>query len=144
MLFAKKNRRIKRLLIVEDEALVAFDAERYLTDEGFAIAATVDTVAEAIAFLDSGAAIDLVLVDVTLPDGSGIAVAEAARARGVHALFVTGDCPMEAHAVAAGCLAKPYAQRDLLQSICVIEDVLRGKKPRRPPGGFRLFLEAAA
>src|SRR3546814_8594994 len=50
---------------------------------------------------------------------------------GVHALFVTGDCPMEARGVAAGCLAKPYAQRDLLQSICAIEDVLRGKKPRR-------------
>ncbi|RIA36649.1 response regulator receiver domain-containing protein [Hephaestia caeni] len=143
MLFAKKNRRIKRLLIVEDEPLVAFDTERYLTDEGFGIAATVDTVAEAIALLGSGE-VDLVLVDVTLPDGSGIAVAEAARARGVHALFVTGDCPMEARGVAAGCLAKPYAQRDLLQSICAIDDVLRGKKPRRLPGGFSLFLETAA
>src|SRR3546814_17058560 len=73
MLFARKSRRIKRLLIVEDEPLVAFDTERYLADEGFGIAATVDTVAEAIALLGSGE-VDLVLVVVTLPDGSGIAV----------------------------------------------------------------------
>src|SRR3546814_3278588 len=68
MLSARKSRRIKRLLIVEDEPLVAFDTERYLADEGFGIAATVDTVAEAIALLGSGE-VDLVLVDVTLPDG---------------------------------------------------------------------------
>ncbi|MCM8730044.1 response regulator [Hephaestia sp. GCM10023244] len=144
MMFAKKDRRISRLLIVEDEPLVAFDTERYLADEGFGIAATVDTVTAAIAHVNSGAAIDLVLVDVMLPDGSGIAVAEAAHARGIHALFVTGDCPSAARGVAAGCLAKPYAQRDLLQAICAIEDVLRGRKPRRLPPSFNLFLETAA
>ncbi|HVJ00090.1 MAG TPA: response regulator [Sphingomonas sp.] len=144
MLFGKKKRRINHLLIVEDEPLVAFDTEHFLTEEGFEIAATVNTVAEALAHLGSATMIDLVLVDVALADGSGIAVAEAAHARGVRVLFVTGGCPDDARGVAAGCLAKPYAQRDLLQAIGVVDDVLRGRKPRRAPGGFNLFLEATA
>ena len=143
-MFGRKKRRINGLLIVEDEPLVAFDTEHFLSEEGFEIAATVDTVTAAIAHLENGAAIDLVLVDVALADGSGIAVAEAAHACGVHALFVTGACPNEARHLAAGCLAKPYSQRDLLQSIGVIEDVLAGRKRRRRmPAGFSLFLEMA-
>jgi len=143
-MFGRKKRRINHLLIVEDEPLVAFDTEHFLSEEGFEIAATVDTVADAMAHLDKGITIDLVLVDVALADGSGIAVAEAAHAKGVHALFVTGNCPGEARGVAAGCLAKPYAQRDLLQSIRVIDAVLTGRtKVGRMPNGFSLFLEAA-
>lgn len=145
MIFGKKTRRIKSLLIVEDEPLVAFDTERYLTDEGFAIRATVDRVTEAIAHLEkSGDAIDLVLVDVQLADGSGIDVARAGARHGVEALFVTGTCPGEARDVAAGCLAKPYSQRDLLTAICAIEDVLEGRKVRKLPSGFTLFMKVEA
>jgi CheY-like chemotaxis protein len=141
--FGRRKRRINRVLIVEDEPLIAFDTEHYLSDEGFEIHATIDRVAEAIAALDGGAPIDLVLVDVQLADGSGIEVAEAAHARGVAALFVTGSCPGEAKHVAAGCLAKPYAQRDLLTAIEAIEDVLGSRKLRKLPAGFTLFLEPA-
>jgi DNA-binding response OmpR family regulator len=142
--FGRRKRRINRVLIVEDEPLIAFDTEYFLSEEGFVIHATVDRVATAIAQLDGeGEPIDLVLVDVQLADGSGIEVAEAAHARGVAALFVTGNCPGEAKHVAAGCLAKPYAQRDLLSSILAIDDVLEGRKVRRLPSGFTLFAEPA-
>ncbi|MGN6270042.1 MAG: response regulator [Sphingomonas sp.] len=142
--FGRKKRRINRVLIVEDEPLIAFDTEYFLSEEGFEIHATVDRVAAAIAHLDGeGEPIDLVLVDVQLADGSGIEVAEAAHARGVAALFVTGNCPGEAKHVAAGCLAKPYAQRDLLIAIRAIDDVLQGRKVRKLPSGFTLFLEPA-
>lgn len=143
-LFGKKKRRIVTVLIVEDEPLVAFDTEHFLTEEGFEIAATVDRVADAIRLIgNSASGIDLVLVDVQLADGSGIDVARAAHGGGVAALFVTGDCPGEAKEFAAGCLAKPYTQRDLLLAIYAIEDVLEGRKPRKLPGGFKLFREAA-
>ena len=142
-MFGRKKRRLNRVLIVEDEPLIAFDTEHFLSDEGFDIHATVDLVAAAIAALDGGDPIDLVLVDVQLADGSGIEVAEAAHARGVAALFVTGNCPGEAKHVAAGCLAKPYAQRDLLIAIRAIDDVLQGRKVRKLPSGFTLFLEPA-
>ncbi|MBL7372976.1 response regulator, partial [Escherichia coli] len=47
-MFGRKKRRIERVLVAEDEPLVAFDTEHFLTGEGFAVAATVDTVAEAL------------------------------------------------------------------------------------------------
>jgi DNA-binding response OmpR family regulator len=139
MLFGRSKRRITKLLVVEDEPLIAFDNEHFLTDSGFSIVGTVDRVAEAVALLDSGAAIDMVLVDVSLADGSGIDVAHAARRRDVPVLFVTGNCPVEAEQIAIGCLAKPYAQRDLLAAIQAVDDALAGKAAKRLPNGFRLF-----
>lgn len=143
MLFGRKKRQIVRLLVVEDEPLVAFDAEHVLSDADYEIVATVDRVADAVALLADGAEIDLVLVDVNLADGSGVDVARAAQAREVPVLFVTGACPPEAIELAAGCLSKPYAQRDLLGAITAIESGLQGKPPRRLPPGFRLFVQAA-
>lgn len=140
MLFGKKKRRIERLLIVEDEPLVAFDTEHFLTGESFAIVATVDSVAGAMRVIGEGGEIDLVLVDVNLSDGSGIDVARAAQRQGIAVLFVTGHCPGEARALAAGCLAKPYPQRDLLAAIEAIEAVIEGRTvPRRLPDSFSLF-----
>lgn len=141
MLFVKKKRLIERVLLVEDEPLVAFDTEHFLTVEGFTIVATVDSVADALAAIEGEVAIDLVLLDVQLSDGSGIAVAQAARERGVQVLFVTGNCPGEARRLAAGCLSKPYPQRDLLAAIGAVEAVLAGRKPRKLPGSFSLFGE---
>ena len=139
MFFGRKQRRIARLLVVEDEPLVAFDTEHLLTDDGYEVVATVDRVADAVALVGDGQAIDLVLTDVSLADGSGVEVAKAANARGIPVMFVTGSCPSEAEALATGCLAKPYASRDLLAAIGAIEAKLGGRKPRRLPSGFRLF-----
>lgn len=142
MLFVKKKRLIERVLLVEDEPLVAFDTEHFLTHEGFEIVATVDSVTDALAAIARDAAIDLVLVDVELVDGSGVEVARAAQAQGVRVIFVTGNCPGEARGLAAGCLSKPYPQRDLLAAITAIEAVIAGEKPpRRLPGSFSLFLD---
>ncbi|HEX8302415.1 response regulator [Sphingomonas sp.] len=144
MLFGgKKKRLIERLLIVEDEPLVAFDNEHFLSTEGFEIVGTVDSVAGALRVLDEGEEIDLLLADVNLADGSGIEVAQRAYERGIPVLFVTGNCPSEAMALAAGCLSKPYPQRNLLAAITAIEAVIEGKKPKKLPGGFRLFSQAA-
>jgi DNA-binding response OmpR family regulator len=143
MLFGKKKRRIEHVLIVEDEPLVAFDTEHFLRESGFEIAGTVDRVADALALIDTVPEIDLVLLDVNLADGSGIDVAKAAYARGIQILFVTGNCPGDARALAAGCLSKPYPQRDLLGAIDAIEAVVEGKKPKRLPGSFSLFAQAA-
>ncbi|WP_353205358.1 response regulator [Sphingomonas sp.] len=141
MLFGKKKRRIVRLLLVEDEPLVAFDTEYFLREAEYVVVATVDRVADAIGVIDRGEEIDLVLVDISLADGNGIDVARAAHAAGVPVLFVTGECPEGGRAVAAGCLSKPYAQRDLLAAIAAIEAVLDGKPPKRLPGGFNLFVD---
>ena len=143
MLFGKKKRLIIRLLVVEDEPLVAFDTEYFLTESKFTVVATVDRVSDALAVIESGSAIDLVLADVSLSDGSGLDVARAALAKGVPVLFVTGNCPIEATTLAAGCLSKPYSQRDLLGAIAAIEAQIGGVVPKRLPSGFRLFATPA-
>ncbi len=139
MLFGRKNRAIVRLLLVEDEPLIAFDNEHFLSDAKFDVVATVDKVTDALSVIESGEPIDLVLVDVALADGSGVEVARAAQAQGVAVLFVTGNCPVEAPDLADGCLAKPYAQRDLLQAITAIEATREGRPVKKVPAGFRLF-----
>ena len=144
MLFGKKERRIVRVLVVEDEPLVAFDTEHFLGSEGYEIVGTVDTVADALAAIEDPGDIHLVLVDVKLSDGSGVDVARAAHARGISVIFVTGNFPDEARTLAVGCLAKPYQQRDLLAVIKMLETIIDGKPPKRLPSGFSLFGQAAA
>ena len=138
-MFGRRERTLRRVLIVEDEPLVAFDSEHLLRDAGFEVIGTVDNVADASRRIGEGG-IDLVLADVNLSgDGNGTDVARAAHGHGIVVLLVTGDCPPEAEAFAVGCLAKPYSQRGLLAAIEAIETKLAGKPPRRLPAGLRLF-----
>ena len=139
MLFGRKKRRIDRVLVVEDEPLIAFDTDHLLSDSGYTIVATVDRVADALAVIDGGDVVDLVLLDVNLADGSGVEVARRARSVGVAVLFVTGHCPPDAMELANGCLDKPYTPRDLAGAIAAIDESMAGKAPRRLPTGFQLF-----
>lgn len=131
--------RFRRILVVEDDALVAFDNEYGLNDAGFTVVATVDTAEDAGQRIAEGG-IDLVLADVSLRGvGSGIDVARLAHAAGIPLLFVTGQCPAEARAFAAGCLAKPYSRADLLAAILAVEARKAGRKTRRVPKALHLF-----
>ncbi|MFX7922726.1 response regulator, partial [Acinetobacter baumannii] len=66
VLFGKRKRHLARILIVEDEPLVAFDNERFLDEEGFEVVATIDRVEDAVTLIETGTPIDLVLADVNL------------------------------------------------------------------------------
>lgn len=134
----KAKAAIRRILIVEDEPLIAFDNEHFLEESGFEVVATVDTASAAERLIAAGG-IDLVTADVRLHEGSGLDVARAARARGVPVLFVTGNCPGEAADVAVGCLSKPYTQRELLDAIRAVAASANGEKPGRVPAGMKLF-----
>jgi len=142
--FGTRKKVITRLLIVEDEPLIAFDTEHALIEEGFEVVATVDRVADALAVIESEAPVDLVLADVSLADGSGIDVARAAHGRGIAVIFVTGECPEPGRPFARGCLAKPYRPADLLAAIAAVDGQLQGRaRPRRLPRGFSLFDQEA-
>lgn len=142
MLFGKRERAISRILVVEDEPLVAFDNEHLLGEAGYQVVATVDTVAEAVRWI-AGAALDLVLTDISLHgDGNGLDVARAANKKGVPVLFVTGECPPEAQPLAIGCLDKPYSSRTLNAALDAVDRTLRGKAPRKLPRGLSLYAKA--
>jgi CheY-like chemotaxis protein len=139
MLFTKRERRISRILIVEDEALVAFDNENMLQDAGYQVVATVDSFADAAAVIEAEA-LDLVLTDISLRgEGNGLDVARAAGAKDIPVLFVTGNCTAEAQSLALGCLAKPYSERTLLGALDAIDDHLQGKVLKRVPEQLTLY-----
>lgn len=139
MLFGRKQRLINRLLIVEDEPLVAFDNEHALAEAGYQVVATVDRVREALAVIDAHE-IDLILSDIGLTgERSGIDLAREALARGVRLMFVTGNCPIEAADLSIGWLAKPYTHRTLLDALDVIDERLAGREPRKLPAGLNLY-----
>jgi hypothetical protein len=114
MLFGKRERTIVRILIVEDEPLVAFDNEHFLRDAGFEIVGTVDRVEDAVALIEAEP-LDLVLADVSLSDGGdGLDVARCAHSKGVPVLFVTGACPVWLgwFAGSAACVMREITQRE--------------------------------
>jgi DNA-binding response OmpR family regulator len=77
-----------RILLVEDDPDVAPILEQMLLSAGYRVS-TVGTVAGATLLLDHRAH-DLLLTDVNLPDGNGIAVADRAKSEGVKTILVTG------------------------------------------------------
>jgi CheY-like chemotaxis protein len=142
MLFGKRERRISRIMIVEDEPLVAFDNEYMLKDAGYEVVATVDSLADALAVIEAQA-LDLILTDISLSgDGDGTDVARAAGARDIPVLFVTGNCSEEATSLALGCLSKPYSERVLLSALSAIDDHLQGKTVKKLPEQLVLYIQA--
>ena len=142
MLFARRERAIRRLIIVEDEPLVAFDNEHLLSEAGSEVVATVDSLAEAKAVIEAEP-LDLVLSDIRLNgEGDGLDVARAAAARGVPVLFVSGHCPVEARGLGLGCLAKPYTEKTLKAALDAIDALMQGETVRKLPAGLSLYEKA--
>jgi len=134
-----RDKTIRSVLVVEDEPLIAFDNEHVLEQAGYRVAATVEDYDHAVSVIEEDE-VDLVIADITLHgDKTGIDVARHAHGKGLAVLFVTGACPVDAHEMAIGCLAKPYLPRDLLGAISAIEALMRGDEPGRVPQRLRLF-----
>ena len=138
MLFGKPKRIVKRILIVEDEPLVAFDNETMLVEAGYTVVATHDRVADAVATMERGK-IDLILSDVRLAgERNGIDLARLAKAKNIPVLFSTGLVPAEADGLVVGCLMKPYSDRTLKAALLVVDQHLQGGKVR-PLKGLLLY-----
>jgi CheY-like chemotaxis protein len=138
MLFGKRKQVVKRILIVEDEPLTAFDNENMLGDAGYVIVATVDDFDEALRVMDSEE-VHLLLSDVRLRSKlTGIDLAHHAKQRGIPTLFATGHAHPDC-GVAVGCLSKPYSERQLCKAIEFVDRHLQGEKVK-PPKGLQLFV----
>jgi DNA-binding NtrC family response regulator len=139
MLFGKRKQIVKRILIVEDEPLTAFDNENMLGDAGYEVVATVDDLHEALAVLDREV-IHLIVSDLRLrKDQTGLQLARAAKAKGVPTLFATGHAHPNASEIAIACVMKPYTQRQLCKAIECVDRHLQGQKVK-PPKGVELFV----
>ena len=142
MLFSKRNRRVKRILVVEDEPLTAFDNEKLLSDFGYEVVATHDDFEDAMITLEREQ-VDLILSDVRLGgDKSGLELAAEAKQRQIPLLFVTGHPPDNACDISLGCLMKPYNDRTLKAALHAVDSLLDGKTPK-PPKGLTLYPPSA-
>ncbi|MES2327126.1 MAG: response regulator [Pseudomonadota bacterium] len=141
MLFGKHKQVVKRILIVEDEPLTAFDNENILGDAGYKIVATTDHFDNAVEIIKRQP-VDLILSDIRLrSQHNGMELARAAKARGIPTLFATGHPYPGAAEIAVGCLHKPYTERQLLKAIECVDRHLQGESVKLPKG-LELFAAA--
>ena len=108
----------RRILVVEDEALVAMLVEDALLDAGATVMGPVATVAEALALLAKDPP-DVAVLDLNLAGETSTPVADALAARGIPFVVATGygaDGLPPGHA-AVPVLAKPYDPDDLTTAL---------------------------
>ena len=133
-----------RILIVEDEALIAMMLADSLEDGGHEVMGPAATMAEALALCEAAAPPELAVLDINLRDGSnGVDVARALLERwGVLSIFASGQM-MEARRarnVALGYIRKPYEAKTVLRSVEVAREVMSGSDARNRARGLRAVL----
>ncbi|MCP1200215.1 response regulator [Notoacmeibacter sp. MSK16QG-6] len=82
----------KSILIVEDEMLIAMDAEDSLETAGHGVAKIARTVSEAMRALQDNQ-VDAALLDFNLPDGTSAPIARWLQEHGVPFAIVTSQSP---------------------------------------------------
>src|SRR5690242_3075527 len=124
------------VLIVEDEAIIAYCAAEMLADAGYAVLGPAHTADDA-ARLIRNRRPDVALVDIDLEmPGAGIGLARQLRARhGTAVIFTTGRMDLaRAHAdTAVGVLAKPYDPAELASIVEYANSVRRASAARATP-----------
>ena len=108
------------ILIVEDDITIIRTLEAYLLSEGFEIV-SVSSQREALAALENEN-VDLLLLDISLAEGNGFAVCEAAKGHGLPVIFLTasGDENSVVRGLDMGAddsIAKPFRPRELVSRI---------------------------
>ena len=109
-----------RVLLLEDEFLIALDAEQILKELGAQRVETAATLSEAEQRARDGD-FDIALLDVNINGQMSFNLAESLRARGVPVVFATGY-ELKGRAIpnleAAFCVSKPYTSDSLRQALC--------------------------
>ena len=105
-----------RVLIVEDEFMIAMAVEAVVIDAGGVVVDIAATLDQALAIAQS-ADFDAALLDINLNGDTSFPVADVLRERGIPYAFVTGyGRQMVPHQFSdAPVLTKPYARGDLIR-----------------------------
>jgi CheY-like chemotaxis protein len=133
-----------RILIVEDEAIIALAIDNVLTDTGHNVVGIARDVATALA-IAAAQRPDLALVDLNLANtaSGAIAARHLLEMYGVPAIFVSGnptDCrQVGQRAGALGCLSKPFKDAELIQTIAAAQALIAGGSPSDSPGALELY-----
>jgi CheY-like chemotaxis protein len=107
----------RRVLIVEDEALVAMLAEDFLIELGAVVVGPATSIDDAMAMI-AGHEIDAALLDINIRGERSDRVADALRLRGIPIVCATGYGEGAAEfARGSAIVAKPYSKEKLDRSL---------------------------
>lgn len=116
----------RRILVVEDEYLIAFDVAEWLEEQGADVLGPVPSVSEALALLEATPLPDAAVLDINLGSEQVFRVADMLQASDVPFVFVTGyDTGLipARYAAARRCI-KPLDRTRLLRTLA---EVLHGE-----------------
>jgi CheY-like chemotaxis protein len=109
---------MSRVMIVEDETIIAMLLEEMLQDLGYEVAASIQGLSEATSAARS-VAIDLAVLDINLAGVASFPVAEILRDRRIPFVFATGYGPgvLEGRFPGVPVVTKPFAAVQLAQAV---------------------------
>ena len=110
-----------RILIVDDEPVLALSLEEILVDAGFTIAAVVYKLDKAVALIESGAC-DAAIIDANLAGVSASPAASALATRGLPFIVLSGYSreQLERGFPGATFMQKPFRSAQLLQAVSAL------------------------
>jgi two-component system, response regulator PdtaR len=134
---------IFKVLIVEDDFMVADCLEETLKDAGYDVCGVAGNIADAIRLGEEHNP-DLGVIDLRLANKEfGTAIALALRRRGPFGvLFATGNPDNELidHVDGEGCIAKPYSDKAIVAALGIVQERMAGAAVLSAfPHGFRLL-----
>lgn len=125
-----------RVLIVEDEVLIALDLEQVLTAAGCKVVGTAASQGQALAMGEQFRP-DYAVVDVRLSPGDGRVVSKLLTERyGTAVLIASAHCRSLDDLTGTGalaCIPKPYSPDDVLPVLKVLDDIRAGHTPEHLP-----------
>jgi len=130
----------RRILIVEDQAILGMELEFVLTNAGHQIVGIAVDTSQALTLADTSTP-ELAVVDVNLKDGpTGPKIAEAMAARGVTVLFATAEPELlpSQFAGAFGVVVKPYSAPSVQRVVDYCFALRDGLDPGPPPQHLHL------
>jgi len=131
-----------RILIIEDEALVAMELRFVLEDLGYDVVGTAPDARTARALATRGG-VELALVDIHLSDGpTGVDLGqELGEAHRITVLYMTANPGMVSHGVPGtmGVLTKPTDEGCVREAVEYALHLRRGEPAAETPYGLQMF-----
>ena len=137
-----------KVLIAEDDLMIADMAEEILVEHGYEVCGIARTVAEAVALARRHKP-DLAVLDLRLADG-GLGTEIAAQLRllaGSVSFMPPATCRSVMLTAADGdaCLSKPYRSADLVRGLEIVAEIVATGKASPPfPRGFQVLQPATS
>ena len=120
----EENEGPRRVLVVEDEALIAMYVEDVISKFGYSVAGVVSNVDEALAFIEKHA-IDAAVLDINLKGSLVFPFADALMRRGIPFVFASsyGEGGIPARYRVGPVVQKPFAPSELRSALAATQRV---------------------